>query len=532
MLSRNLSTTALLFGAFTLSAAEPPPIDDALADRGLQAIDAKDAAIRRAVRRASPSIVAVYLHERADFDQPFFDRPDRRRPRRMTFDDETELQAAAMGAGIILDKSGKILTCYHLVRAAVAPGSKYDLNVRTQDGMLYSIGREGVLAGDPRSDLAVLRITPTDPTNFVPAKFGDGGSLFVGQTVLALGNTFGVGIEDGAVSASVGLVSSVGRRAEPVFPASVGADQQLRERRKHLLSWGPLVQVDCRLNLGTSGGALINTRGEVVGVTMALAARTGMETPGGFVLPYDNLVKRIIETLKAGREMEYGFLGVQPKNFTKAEARAMTGFPEVDGVLVQNVVLPQTQRGGLQQGDVVVAIDGKPVRNSNDLVLQVGGCLAGQTLKFKVVRRKGEADVTVKLGKYPIAGPIIATNGRPTFGGLKVDYLSLLVDEMSSNLFDLGSSMPPGGVLVTEVEPSSPADAQGISPKSVIVSVNGKSVDSSDEFIRLAQSAKGPVKLEIDTATSRGGLMEWKRQTVDVSPAKPKPKAAKDADDN
>jgi serine protease Do len=210
----------------------------------------------------------------------------------------------------------------------------------------------------------------------------------------------------------------------------------------------------------------------------------------------------------------------------------MTGFPEVDGVLVQNVVLPQTQRGGLQQGDVVVAIDGKPVRNSNDLVLQVGGCLAGQTLKFKVVRRKGEADVTVKLGKYPIAGPIIATNGRPTFGGLKVDYLSLLVDEMSSNLFDLGSSMPPGGVLVTEVEPSSPADAQGISPKSVIVSVNGKSVDSPDEFIRLAQSAKGPVKLEIDTATSRGGLMEWKRQTVDVSPAKPKPKAAKDADDN
>jgi S1-C subfamily serine protease len=103
---------------------------------------------------------------------------------------------------------------------------------------------------------------------------------------------------------------------------------------------------------------------------------------------------------------------------------------------------------------------------------------------------------------------------------------------MSSNLFDLGSSMPPGGVLVTEVEPSSPADAQGISPKSVIVSVNGKSVDSPDEFIRLAQSAKGPVKLEIDTATSRGGLMEWKRQTVDVSPAKPKPKAAKDADDN
>jgi len=265
---------------------------------------------------------------------------------------------------------------------------------------------------------------------------------------------------------------------------------------------------------------------------MALAARAGMETPGGFVLPYDKLVRRVVDTLKAGREMEYGFLGVQPKNFTKAEARSMTGFPEVDGVLVQNVVLPQTMRGGLQQGDVVVAIDGKPVRNSNDLVLQVGGCLAGQTLKFKVVRRKGEFDLNVKLGKYPIAGPIIVTNGRPAFAGLKVDYLSLLVDEMASNAFDFGSSMPQGGVLVTEIEPSSPADAQGISPKSVVTSVNGKNVDSPDEFIRLAQSAKGPVKLVVETATSKAGLMEWKPQTVELTPAKPKQKAAKDADDH
>ena len=265
--------------------------------------------------------------------------------------------------------------------------------------------------------------------------------------------------------------------------------------------------------------ALINTRGEVVGVTMALAARTGMETPGGFVLPYDNLVKRIIETLKAGREMEYGFLGVQPQNFTKAEARAMTGFPEVDGVLVQNVVLPQTQRGGLQQGDVVVAIDGKPVRNSNDLVLQVGGCLAGQTLKFKVVRRKGEAELTVQARQVSDRRPD-HRDERPAdrSRGFKVDYLSLLVDEMSSNLFDLGSSMPPGGVLVTEVEPSSPADAQGISPKSVIVSVNGKNVDSPDDSFDWCSPPKGRSNWRSTRRRSKGGLMEWKSQTVDVSP--------------
>jgi serine protease Do len=530
MLLRTVPAAALVCAlslVVAASAVQPPKVDDALADRGLKELDAKDAALHRAVKRASPSIVAVYLREKADFDQPFFDGGPRRFPRRATFEDDTELQAAALGAGVILDKGGSILTCYHLVRAAVAPGSKYALNVRTQGGMLYLVNREDVVAGDPRSDLAVVRITPTDPDAVVPATFGDGGSLFVGQTVLALGNLFGVGMDDGAVSASVGTVSSIARKAEPVFPTSVGADQQYRERRKHLLSWGPLVQVDCRLNLGTSGGALVNTRGEVVGITMALAARTGMETPGGFVLPYDNLVRRVVETLKQGKEMEYGFLGVQPKNYSRAEARATPGMPDVDGVLVQSVVLPQTQRGGLQQGDVVVAIDGQPVRNSNELVLKVGGARAGQTMRFKVVRRKeGELYVNVKLGKYPVAGPVMATNQRPSFGGLRVDYLSLLAEDYSVNFWDSGpASMPQGGVLVTEVEPSSPADAQGISAKSVIVSVNGANLDNPDEFVRLVQNAKAPVKLVVESPVSKGGLTEWKRQTIDLGPAKPKAKA-------
>ena len=141
MLSRNFLTVALIFGAFTLSAAaaEPPPIDDALADRGLQALDAKDAALRRAIRRASPSIVA-----------DLSPRADRRirsavlrsaRPPPTAANDLRRRDGTSGGGNGRRDhprQSGKILTCYHLVRAAVAPGSKYDLNVRTQDGMLYS----------------------------------------------------------------------------------------------------------------------------------------------------------------------------------------------------------------------------------------------------------------------------------------------------------------------------------------------------------------------------------------------------------
>jgi len=527
-------TFAILITLGATAGAEPPNVDDALADRGLQAIEARDAALRRAVERATPSIVAIYLKERTDgFDHSFFERGRGRPPRRMALDDDLEIQAAAMGAGIVLDRNGSILTCYHLVRAAAAQGSKYDLHVRTRDGMLYQVDRDDILAGDPRSDLAVLRITPQNPATLAPATFGDGGSLFVGQTVLALGNAFGVGIEDGGVSASVGLVSSVGRRAEPVFPTSVGPAQQRSERIKHLLSWGPLVQVDCRLNLGTSGGALINARGEVVGITMALAARTGMETPGGFALPYDKLVRQIVETLKQGKEMEYGFLGVRPRNYTRADARQQPGRPQVEGVEVTSVVMPSTQRGGLQAGDVVVAIDGKPVRTSNDLVLRVGGTLAGQKLKFTVVRPKGEVELTVRLGKYPVSGDIIATNGRPPFSGIRVDYLSLLADEFSNSPFDSSSNMPQGGVLVKDVDSGSSAEAEGIVKNSVISAVNGVNLETPDDFTRLVRNAKGPVKLTVETATSKGGLTEWKSRDVELAPApKAKTKASKVGDDN
>lgn len=518
--------------------AQPPKIDGSLADRGLKEIDAKDAALRRAIRRASPSIVAIYLRERSEaFEQPFFDR-DRRGRRRPAFEEDAEIQAAALGAGIVLDRNGTILTCYHLVRLAAAPGSKYDLHVRTQDGALHSLAREDVLAGDPRSDLAVIRVPSVDPKAIVPATFGDGDKLFVGQTVLALGNAFGIGVDDGAVSASAGLISAIGRKALPVLPSAVGGMQLYDERRKHLASWGQLIQVDCRLNLGVSGGALIDARGDVVGVTMALAARAGMETPGGFALPYDTLVRRVVEKLKVGKEMEYGFLGVEPRNFTRAEAQNKKNFPAEQGVEIVSVVLPATMRGGLQVKDVVIAIDGQPIRNSNDLVLKVGGSQAGQTLKFKVARSiRGEVevlDLSVKLGKYPIAGPVIATNVRQGFAGMRVDYLSLLSEEFrTNNFFDPGgSALPPGGVMVLEVESNSPADLAGITKNNVIATANGVNLDTPDDFLRVVQNAKAPVKLEVDVAAQRSGATEWKRRSVELGPANPKTKASKVANDN
>lgn len=519
--------------------AQPPKIDDVLADRGLKEIDAKDAALRRAIHKASPSIVAIYLRERSEgFDQNPFERNRRGFRRVQPWEEDVEVQASAMGAGIVLDKTGAVLTCYHLVRLAAGPSSKYDLHVRTQDGSLYNLNSGDILAGDPRSDLAVIRLPVADSKALTPAAFGDGDKLFVGQTVLALGNSFGVGMDDGAVSASAGLISAVGRKALPVLPSDVGGMQLFEERRKHLASWGQLIQVDCRLNLGVSGGALINARGEVVGITMALAARAGMETPGGFALPYDTLVRRVVEKLKVGKEMEYGFLGVEPRNFSRSDAQARKDFPTEQGVEIASVVLPATMRGGLQPRDVVFSIDGQPIRNSNELVLKVGASQAGQTLKFKVARPgRGEVevlDLTVKLGKYPVAGPVIKTNVRPAFAGLRVDYLSLLSEEFrNTSIFDPGgSALPEGGVMVSEVESNTPADFAGIAKNNVIISANGVKLDTPEDFLRVVQNAKAPVKLEVAAAAQRGGQSEWNRRTVEINPANPKTKASKTPNDN
>jgi S1-C subfamily serine protease len=373
------------------------------------------------------------------------------------------------GSGVVLDGAGLVLTNYHVVRAA----TKIYVRLPDRRGSYADIH-----AADPRSDLAVLRLI-NPPQNLTAVKFGDGGAARKGQFVVALANPYAAGFRDGQPSASWGIVSNLRRRA----PAAPKKEEDLKKTLHH---YGTLLQTDVRLSLGCSGGALFNLQGEMIGLTTALAAITGRDTPGGFAVPLDSGMKRIIDVLKKGEEVEYGFLGVGP------ESRAEPG----DGVAVQSIRLGSpAERAGLHVRDNILAVNGLPVREADELFLALGTYLAGSqvTLDVRPDKSSHVKKVQVTLAKLYVPGVKIASARRPSFRGLRVDYTSVLAQQRQT----LGDYRIPNGVLVTEVLSPSAASAAFLKPGEVLTHVNGRAVHSPAEFYQAVRGLRGDVELTL-----------------------------------
>jgi S1-C subfamily serine protease len=374
------------------------------------------------------------------------------------------------GSGVVIDEAGLVLTNYHVIRGATK------LYVRLP-------GRRGsyadVHAADPRSDLAVLRLL-SPPAGLKALPFGDGGAARRGQFVVALANPFAAGFRDGQPSASFGVVSNLRRRA----PAVPKKEEDLNKTLHH---YGTLLQTDVRLNLGCSGGALLNLKGELIGLTTALAAISGRDTPGGFAIPLDAGMRRIIDVLKKGEEVEYGFLGVGP------ETRPEPG----DGVTVQSIRLGSpAEKAGLHVRDTILAVSGVPVREADELFLALGTYLAGSQVTLDVRSDKASQvkKVQVTLAKFYVPGVKIASAKRPDFRGLRVDYTSVLAQQRQSVL---GDYRIPNGVLVTEVLSPSSAAAAFLKPGEVITHVNNQAVNSPAAFFQAVRGLRGDVDLTL-----------------------------------
>lgn len=379
------------------------------------------------------------------------------------------------GSGVVLDAQQQlVLTNFHVVRDA----TKVYVRLPGGQGSYADIH-----AADSRSDLAVLRLLR--PVEGLKAlKLGDGGKVRRGDWVISLANPYAAGFRDGSPSASWGIISNLKRRA----PGDVNEE----ERSKSLHHYGTLLQTDVKLNLGCSGGALLNLDGELIGLTTALAALNGGEGAGGFAVPIDANMRRIIEVLLAGREVEYGFLGVsvyRPEQQSK------------QGVLVRGVTPGSpAQAAQLDDGDVILAVNQTPILDYDDLFLHVGAQLAGNPVTLTVRSPNGQIRrVSTTLTKFAYtSGPVIASNRPQPVRGLRVDYSSMLVQ------------MPPrqqvlrSGVVVREVVAGSPAERAQLRPGSdLITHVNDQPVTSPAEFYRLAGqvSADRPLRLTIAGAT-------------------------------
>jgi S1-C subfamily serine protease len=374
-----------------------------------------------------------------------------------------ETTPESFGSGVVLDETGLVLTQAHVVRKA----AKVFVRLPSGRGSYADVH-----ASDPRSDLAVLRLLDRVP-NLKPLKFGDGGKLRKGSFVLSLSNPFAAGFRDGSPSASWGIVSNVRRR-------STGQVSEIPyDRSRHTVHHsGTLIQTDTRLNLGCSGGALLNLEGELVGLTSSMAALSGGETPGGFAVPVDDRLRRIIDVLRRGEEVEYGFLGVNIEGDAGAGvhlSRVMDNSP--------------AQKGGLRGGDYVVAINGVPVRDSDDLFLLVGMQLAGSTVRVEAAQTPAGPRRTcvVKLAKYPMPGPVVASSRPAARGGLRVDYTSVLTQASHTSI--------PAGVVIREVVADSPAARARLRLDTRITRVNGHEVNAPAEFYREMDAAAGPAEL-------------------------------------
>ena len=362
------------------------------------------------------------------------------------------------GSGVVIDDRGLVLTNFHVIEGGVTK-----VYVR-----LPGAGRGSyadILAGDPRADLAVLKML-NPPADLKAIPLGDAGKVRKLDGVVALANPFAAGFRDGSPSASVGVISNLRRRVP-------GPPEERVRSRQRLSEYPTLLQTDARLHLGSSGGALLNLDGELIGLTTALAAVTGTELAGGYAIPMDANTRKMVETLKRGEEIEYGFLGVTVNPEERGTGR---------GVMIQEAApgLPAA-RAGLQSRDVVIAINGNPVREQDDLFLNISAAQAGSEVEIEVERAGRKRTFKARLAKSPaVAKPIVSNQPKPVHG-LRVDYASTLTIDAN----------PPEGVLVTELEPGSPAEKKlkadlDRGAQLIVTAVNGEPVPTPADFYRLA----------------------------------------------
>ncbi|MGD0654515.1 MAG: trypsin-like peptidase domain-containing protein [Thermoguttaceae bacterium] len=376
------------------------------------------------------------------------------------------------GAGVAVDRRGLILTAYHVL------GEDSDYYVTTSERKVY---KASIKAADPRSDLAVLAIEAAD---LVPISFGNAGELKKGQIVVSLGNPYAIA-HDGQVSAGWGIVSNLSRKA----PATPGESDPAGKSTLH--HFGTLIQTDAKLNLGTSGGPLMNLRGEMVGLSVALAAEAGYETAAGYAIPVDQTFRRAVETLKQGREVEYGFLGVQPANLAAGEV--LSG---MHGIRVAQTI-PGTPavKYGLKNDDIITAVDGAPIHDADSFVLSVGKLPVEAVAHLSVIRDGRPRSIEVKLTKYAVRGKKIVTAPDPLWRGLRVEYPSAMMNTEARSAG--GQAFAGEGVIVAEVADNSPALKAGLQPGMIVTHVGRTAVNSPKQFSAAVEKISGPVDLSI-----------------------------------
>lgn len=449
-----LSTVFLVLLTLVSGHAADPPLQTPPPSPGHIDLQAQ---IKTTAAKVIPGVVnissTVFVRDQTPFDEgPLFGTLPQGPPQRQY----------GQGSGVLVTSDGYIVTNNHVVADAT------DVEVLLADRRQFK-GR--VIATDPKTDVAIVKI---DATGLPTLPWGDSSRLGVGDFVLAIGNPLGLN-----QTVTFGIVSAVGR-------ADVG-----------IADYEDFIQTDAPINPGNSGGALVNIKGELIGINTAIASPTGGSVGVGFAVP-SNMARTAMQSLlKTGRVVR-GFLGASTQDVTPLLAKLFR-LPDVKGAIITDL-MPKgsAERAGLKRGDVVVRFDGKEIVDPGRLQNLIGGSPIGSKHRLDVIRdgRPEQAELTIqeapreRIKRTP--PPRVESANNPLSG--------VLVDELkpaTARQLGLGTV---NGVMVTGVEENSIAEAAGLMQGDLIVEVNRQPTPSLPAYQRIVEPlrSKDPTLLLVN----------------------------------
>jgi serine protease Do len=349
----------------------------------------------------------------------------------------------SLGSGVIVRPDGYILTNNHVIDGAT------DITVTTGDKREF---KAKVVGADPKTDVAVLKV---DANNLPTLPFGDSSKAHVGDIVLAMGSPFGL-----SRTVTMGIISAEGR-------TNLGIED-----------YEDFIQTDAAINPGNSGGALINARGELIGINTAILGNSGGNQGVGFAVPV-NLARNVMTQVMEHGKVVRGYLGILPQDITPAMAEALH-IQRDNGVLVGDVT-PNTPaaEAGLKRGDIILDVDGQPMKDSNQLRMKVSLTPPGTTVHLRVLQNGSEKTMAVKLAELPNTG---ASNGERNGENSSNSALDGVSVEATRNGH---------GVEVTSVDPGSPAANAGLREGDIILEVNRVAISNVSDFDRAMRNVSG-----------------------------------------
>jgi serine protease Do len=438
-----------------------------VSSRSVETLSQLSDALSEVAGVATPSVVNISttrLIKQSEQAFDFFDDPFFRR----FFGDQAphpnipkEHKEQSLGSGVIVSEDGYIVTNNHVIEKS------QEIKVLLSNKRDY---KAKLIGADPKTDLAVIKI---EAKGLAALPWGDSNKLRVGEIVFAIGNPFGLN-----QTVTMGVIGAVGR-------ANVG-----------IADYEDFIQTDAAINPGNSGGALINAKGELVGINTAIVSRTGGYQGIGFAVP-SSMAKQVMDSLIKYKKVVRGWLGVSIQEVTSDLAEEF-GVKDLKGAIVSGVMKESpAEKAGIKQGDVLLQFNGKDVEDTGQLRNMVSQTPIGSKVKMKLFRNKKEMDVEVTIAEQPKKLGEAATEQEPGDNQEESNALSgVTVREITPELarrFSIKEG--DAGVIVVKIDPGSKAFEAGIRPGDMVTQINQKDIATIEDYNKAVLKLKAKERI-------------------------------------